>query len=107
MNIKRYRITLVGIIVFVIIASITAVYYYNYANQKPTEQAQTNRIEYKYYLKEYNDLIGVYKMHEDTPFRTIDVYVYTLPSVDQQELKTGILVQDDEKLRMIIEDYES
>jgi glucan phosphoethanolaminetransferase (alkaline phosphatase superfamily) len=102
---KRYRITLVGIIVLVIITSLIAIYYYS--NKNNTEQARTNSVEYKYYLKEYNNQIGVYKTNEDKPFRTIDVFVFTLPSVDQQELKTGILVQDDDKLRMIIEDYES
>jgi len=77
-NRTKYRITLMGIIILVIIASIFAVYYFN-----------TN------------------KSNEKEPYQIIDVYIYNLPSLDQQELKSGIMVQDDDKLRMIIEDYES
>lgn len=106
MEVKRYRLTLVGIIILVIIASLFAVYYKNNKN-KPEENTYTNSTEYMYYLKEYNNQIGIYRANEDKPFRIIDVYTTNLPSVDQYELKSGIYVQDDEKLQMIIEDYES
>lgn len=112
MDIKRYRFALVGIIILVIITSIFAIYYKNNQNNKlknefEKENIQTNISEYMYYLKEYNSQIGVYRASEDEPFKVIEVYTFNLPSVDQHELRQGIYVEDEEKLNMIIEDYES
>ncbi len=83
-----------------------AVYYSN-TNKTNIEGKGVAAEEYMYYLKEYNGQIGIFKSSEKEPYQIIDVYIYNLPSLDQQELKSGIMVQDDDKLRMIIEDYES
>ncbi|MFZ2537908.1 MAG: hypothetical protein WAX04_03290 [Oscillospiraceae bacterium] len=106
MRIKTYRVSLVIIAVLVIITSIVA---FNYINQSKIipDDSIVQAKEFMYYLKEHEQKIGVYKTNETSPFMTIDVYVKTLPSVDQQELKSGVMVQNDDKLKMIIEDYES
>lgn len=106
MRTRIYRISLAVVAILVIIASIFAFNYINTKNSLPEDSiVQAN--EYMYYLKEHEQKIGVYKVNETSPFKTIDVYVSTLPSVDQQELKNGIMIQNDSKLKTIIEDYES
>ncbi len=106
MHVKLYRVSLLIIAIIVIIASIVAFNYINQSKNIPDpNMVQAN--EYMYILKEHEQKIGVYKTNETSPFMTIDVYVKTLPSVDQQELKSGVMVQNDDKLKMIIEDYES
>lgn len=109
MNAKRYRAALSGIIILVIIATMFAIYYFNTNKTLPDEIDADKNIkhEYMYFLKEYNEQIGIFRTDEQTPFSIIDVYVYNLPTVDQSELKAGVLVQDDTKLKTIIEDYES
>ncbi|MEG0691709.1 MAG: hypothetical protein RR444_01350 [Oscillospiraceae bacterium] len=106
MRVKLYRISLLIIAVIVIIASIVA---FNYMNQskKNSEKNILPTNDFMYVLKEHEQKIGVYKANETSPFMTIDVYVKTLPSVDQQELKSGIMIQNEDKLKTIIEDYES
>ncbi len=106
MEVKRYRLTLAFIVILIIIVSIFAIYYAK-KNNNLKENIYTGASEYMYYLKEYNDQIGIYRANEENPFRVIEVYTFNLPSVDQYELENGIYVQDDEKLQMIIEDYES
>lgn len=106
MRVKLYRVSLAIIAGIVIISSIIA---FNYVTQNKSAP-QDNMVqanEYLYILKEHDQKIGVYKANEDSPFMTIDVYINTLPSVDQQELKSGVMVQSDDKLKTIIEDYES
>lgn len=109
MNAKRYRAALSGIIILVIIATMFAIYYFTTNKTLPDEISTDKNVkgEYMYLLKEYNEQIGIFRADEQTPFSIIDVYVYNLPTVDQSELKEGVFVLDDSKLKTIIEDYES
>ena len=106
MRVKAYRACLVLVIVFVLVATI-AVFQLEGEKTQPMEKNTRTVSTYQYVLKEYEDKIGVYKINEEEPFRIIDVFVSTLPSSDQIDLKDGIYVQNDDKLKMIIEDYES
>lgn len=106
MNVKKYRAGLLLSAVLVTIICIIAVVYTRYT-QKKYDNPTIHTPQYQYVLKEYDEQIGVFKANEDMPFRMLNVYTFNLPIVDQYELKEGVLVQDDEKLRIIIEDYES
>lgn len=105
MNVKRRYATITLIAVLVTIICIAAIVYTK-DDRKRNEAPAGERAAYEYVLKSYDDRIGVFKSGEDKPFQTLDIYVQNLPVVDQYELNEGILVQDDKKLRMIIEDYE-
>ena len=105
MNVTRYRVVLISMIFLISTLIFTA-------GAKFTSNSEEQLIintapEFMYYLKETEEKIGIYKYNENDPFRILDVYTYTLPYADQYELESGILVKDDEKLNMIIEDYES
>lgn len=63
----------------------------------------TAKKEIYYVLKEYNGKIGVYE--NESLIYTLDIYVFTLPEVDKQLLKDGIIVSTKEKLYELIEDY--
>ena len=63
----------------------------------------TAKKEIYYVLKEYNGKIGVYE--NESLIYTLDIYVFTLPEVDKQLLKDGIIVYTKEKLYELIEEY--
>ena len=106
MHIKLYRVSLIIVAVIVIIASIVS---FNYIKPKENHAENFNMPsdEFQYLLKEHEQKIGVYRANETSPFMTIDVYVTNLPALDQEDLKRGIMVKNDDKLKMIIEDFDS
>jgi len=98
MNVKIYRLALsLGVVLVVLIAAL-AVFFH-----KP--QPESNAA---YRLREYQEVIGIYRTEESEPFMTIDVYVSTLPEADQRILREGgIPVADDDSLQSAIEDFGS
>ncbi len=56
-----------------------------------------------YMLKEYNGKIGVYE--NEALIYTLDTYVFTLPDVDKQLLRDGIITTSKTELYEIIEEY--
>ena len=68
------------------------------------EQEDTPDIEkIIYVLKEYNGKIGVYE--NDALIYTLDSYVFTLPEIDKQILKKGIVATNISELYELIEEY--
>ena len=68
------------------------------------EQEETlDNEEIQYLLKEYNGKIGVYE--NDALIYTIDTYVFTLPELDKQLLRDGIIATSKEELYELIEEY--
>lgn len=68
---------------------------------KPIEDLDENRILYE--IKEYNGKIAVYK--DNSLVYTLKTYVFTLPESDKERLKKGIIVENIEDLKKIIEEY--
>ena len=56
-----------------------------------------------YILKEYNGKIGVYE--NNALIYTLDTYVFTLPEMDKQLLRDGIVISDKNELLNLIEEY--
>ena len=111
MKAKAYRAGLFLVMLLVIVAA-TAAWGLHSRSQgaDPAVLSAGDRrsvAAYRYYLREYEGKIGVFRMNETTPYRVLDVYVSTLPSVDQLELRQGVYILDEAKLRVILEDYES
>lgn len=107
MRIKVYRISLLIVLIGIIIITGIIAFTYISQNKIDYDKKAIPADEFMYLLKEHEQKIGVYRTDETSPFMTIDVYVSTLPAVDQQELKSGVMIQNDDKLKTIIEDYES
>lgn len=56
----------------------------------------------RYILREYNGKIGIFETSDDeTPLKTLDVYVFTLPENVSEALKVGIGCDIDELYRYI------
>lgn len=72
------------------------------------DDAQNEGDIYKrgYIVKRYGDIIGVFDAGDEIPFLTIDVFVFTLPENERQQLETGITVPANE-LEELIEAYTS
>lgn len=105
-HMKTYRAILLSVAALVILTCFAAILYQQ-SSTPANEKSKVPATSYQYCLREYEEKIGVFRTNDEKPFMTIDVYVATLPSVDQMQLKDGIYIEDDEKLRMIIEDYGS
>lgn len=101
-----YRASLITVAISVMIASGAAIYYTK-QSENIAKKSISRETQFMYYLKEHEEKIGVYRVNEETPFKTLEVYVNTLPYVDRIALSEGIEVADDEKLNVLIEDYES
>ena len=63
--------------------------------------------DYIYELKTVNGKLAVFFYGEKQPRMVLDVYVQTLPKLDQQQLHVGIPVKNYEELLKRIEDYSS
>lgn len=55
-------------------------------------------------VKEYKEKIGIFKSGSSSPYKTIDIYTFTLPCSDQLILKQGFLISENE-IESVIEDY--
>lgn len=60
-----------------------------------------------YTLKEYKNKIAVFEGASGTPTEVFDVYVDSLPVVDQKSIKKGIHADTKEELQTLIEDFTS
>lgn len=108
MEIKKFRIILVGVIIFVVIVSIAAVFY-TISAKKNTSRSSQSESNAMYVLKDFEGRVAVFKANEGTPYKILDVYTSTLPNTDQITLSNdgGIPIEDEEGLAAIIEDFES
>lgn len=60
-----------------------------------------------YYLREYENKIGVFEVGSSKPQQILDVYVSNLPLDAQELIKTGVYCKDKTELLQRIEDYTS
>ena len=55
-------------------------------------------------VKEYNGRIGVFKGESTAPYRVIDYDISLLSDLDREQLREGVVMENDETLRRFIED---
>ena len=60
----------------------------------------------KYTVKEYDGKIAIFSDDDETPKKTLNIYIDELPKKDRQLLKNGITAENDEQLNRILEDYD-
>lgn len=72
-------------------------------NVSPTQQAE----QAPYMLGEYQGRIASYRTGSTEPMEVFDIYLDSLPTVNQQELLHGIPAQTIQELQRLIEDYTS
>lgn len=107
MQVKTYRMILFSLILLILVLSVIILAVYYRQPQPEINDSNGEVVQYSYLLKEYEEKIGIFRSGEDSPFQILNVYVANLPYLDQQELKQGVPVENEEKLRILIEDYES
>ncbi|MEE0059340.1 MAG: hypothetical protein UE295_00790 [Acutalibacteraceae bacterium] len=92
---------------FMIIALIISLYSFKKENTEentaPTEIYQSTDYQ-TYIVREYNGMIAVFYSGQDKPFKITDSYVESLPQQDIDNLKHGIIVDNEENLRKLLED---
>lgn len=94
---KKIKYSLFSILLFIIIALTS------YDQNVKTIAPQ----QYKYTIKEYHGQVALFAYKQNTPLKIYDTFVLNLPPTDQQKLKEGIHVQQDNEMRQLIEDLTS
>ena len=70
---------------------------------KPEESESRSSGSYR--IKEYKGNIAVFESGSSKPFRITDIAVKDLPVADQNDLNNGIMVDSQEELQTLLEDY--
>lgn len=64
--------------------------------------------EGKYIVRDYGGRLAVYRVNQpDRPVYLLDIYTGALPEADRSALQDGILLQTEEELSQLLEDYGS
>lgn len=104
---RRVKIVVTAtFILFMLAAIIAGIFSFQKKNiaqaETPTEiQATQPR---KYIIKEYNDMVAVFDKGSGLMVKITDSYVSALPEEDRKNLSKGIVVEDEESLRKLLED---
>ncbi len=79
------------------------------AKAKPSETPKITETPPVYYIvKQHNDRIAVFINGKDEPLQILDSpFVRDLPEYDQQILSKGIIVNNNEELLRVLEDYDN
>ncbi|MEE1076553.1 MAG: hypothetical protein UHY68_04740 [Acutalibacteraceae bacterium] len=75
----------------------------NISNTAPTEIQQATDYQ-TYIVREYDGMVAVFYNGQDKPVKVTDRYISALPQQDINDLKQGILVDNEENLRKLLED---
>ena len=59
----------------------------------------------KYIIKNFNGSLAVFENGKISPIRITDVDISSLPLVDQQLLQEGIMIENENDLSAMLEDY--
>lgn len=84
----------------------TQLVYITMTEENTSVDNNTTLITERSYWKvcEYEGRIGIF-LEDGTLYDILDVYVKTLPEADRRMLGEGIIIESEEALRSIIEDY--
>ena len=72
----------------------------------PMDTTQASKTEGCFYIKEHEDIIGVFNSEGELLY-TVNVYTKMLPASDRALLRNGIAARDREELYEILGDYNS
>lgn len=70
--------------------------------ENPTVQQTEKKRTYN--IKEYNGVVTVFDAESGFIVKITDTYISSLPENDRKKLSEGIKIDDDEKLRKLLED---
>ena len=98
-----YSIVLITLLCIIVV---TAIFLYKPLSAKSKPTVQTD-VTGEYIIGVYQEKIAVFTQGDRLPIEIFDVYVSTLPALDQKELLKGIKVTGRIELKQRIEDYTS
>lgn len=58
-------------------------------------------------LGECNGRLALYRENSAKPYKILDMEVYLLPEADREALREGIVVETEEELRKLLEDWDA
>ncbi|MEE0930308.1 MAG: hypothetical protein UIM53_04860 [Acutalibacteraceae bacterium] len=96
----------IAFILFMVAVAVTTFFSCERNESEIDTPATTERsTQYKTYIvREYDGLVAVFEKHKERPVKITDTYVSSLPQGDRDNLRDGIEVNSDEKLRKLLED---
>ena len=57
-------------------------------------------------LKEYEGKVALFRENSQRPYQILNIEVYLLPDADKEALREGILAENEEELKKILEDWD-
>lgn len=92
-----------GVIVAIVIVSMLAAIW---IFDRPAAAEDTGRAAVTdQLLGEWEGRLALFEGDGVLPAQVYDVWIATLPEAEQQRLKAGIVIRDDQMLRSLLEDY--
>ncbi len=85
-------------------SDITQIVYVTLTPSVSTEQSTQTTGNSYWLVKEYEKRVAIF-LEDGTLFDVLEVYVKTLPEADRRMLGEGIVIETEDELRSIIEDY--
>lgn len=101
----RYLILAVAVAVTLAVG-VLAFLYFRFGRE-PAPSSDSGRGIAAYTLGEWEGQLAVFAGEDAFPQKLYDVAVAALPQGEQERLKNGIAVADDEELQRLLEDYTS
>ena len=86
---------------------LSLLFFYNYSRKNESEQPVEANVVGEYTIGVYKEKVAVFTQGDVLPIEIYDVYISTLPILDQKELSKGIKVKGIAELKQRIEDYTS
>lgn len=99
------RIARIWLYVLVLICAISLFISIFWFVRPPHRQAVSEQTQAEYMLKDYNGRLAVYQPGGDSPIKIYEVYTYLLPETDTESLRAGILVNNEQELDRLLEDF--
>mgnify|MGYP004492632333 CR=1 FL=1 len=87
-----------------VLVSVVAIPIINHKSNASNNNAETPSNSLSYIIKDFNGNIAVFEDNSDTPFKVTEVCTNTLPKLDQERLKEGIVVNSQVELNTLLED---
>lgn len=94
--------------IFIVAVMVSSAFFIGYSVNGTRETSQsTEVVEEVMSLSDFNGHVALFKNNKENPDEVYDIYLSTLPLLDQKRLKAGIPLADNAELKMYLDDFDS
>lgn len=104
---QTVRLVVLAVAVCAVLATCTLAFLYVRYSREAVPAPQNKPLDVVYTLGVWEGNLAVFEGDGEFPVQLYDVSIASLPTEEQQRLKTGITVQSNGELQALLEDYTS